>query len=64
MFREIPIAEIVGRLRRGVVVDGRNTLDHRALALAGVRYRGVGRKAMPMTSVVAGANDISENVAV
>lgn len=64
MFREIPIAEIVGRLRRGVVVDGRNTLDHRALALAGVRYRGVGRKAMPMASVVVGANDIAENVAV
>ena len=47
MFRDIPVSTIAGRLRQGIVIDGRNLLDHAALARAGVRYRGVGRRAMP-----------------
>jgi UDPglucose 6-dehydrogenase len=45
MFREIAPMTIAGRLKKKVVVDGRNALDYRALAEAGVRYRGVGRRA-------------------
>ena len=47
MFREIPVTAIASALRLGVVIDGRNTLDHKALAMAGVTYRGVGRRAIP-----------------
>lgn len=47
MFREIPARTIADRLRFPVVVDGRNALSHDALADAGVRYRGIGRRAMP-----------------
>ena len=47
MFREIPVTAIASALRLGVVIDGRNTLDHKALAVAGVTYRGVGRRAIP-----------------
>lgn len=43
-FREIPPWSIAGRLTKGVVVDGRNVLDPDAMAAAGLRYRGVGRK--------------------
>ena len=50
MFREIPARTIADRLRRGVVVDGRNALDHHALAEVGIRYRGIGRRAMPPTA--------------
>jgi UDPglucose 6-dehydrogenase len=45
LFRDISPAIIAERLRAKVVVDGRNALDHGALAKAGVRYRGVGRRA-------------------
>lgn len=38
---------LAATLRRGVVVDGRNLLDGESLARCGVRYRGVGRAAMP-----------------
>lgn len=34
-------------LRRRIVVDGRNVLDGESLARCGVRYRGVGRTAVP-----------------
>ncbi|GAC1490622.1 MAG: UDP-glucose/GDP-mannose dehydrogenase family protein [Vulcanimicrobiaceae bacterium] len=44
MFRLVPVETIRERLRRGVVVDGRNVLDHHALAAAGLHYRGVGRR--------------------
>lgn len=47
MFREIPVTAIASALRLGVVIDGRNTLDRKALAIAGVTYRGVGRRAIP-----------------
>ena len=43
-FRNIPAAAMASRLRRGVVVDGRNILDAEAIAAVGLRYRGVGRK--------------------
>ena len=45
VFRDISPITIAARLRHKVVVDGRNALDHRALADAGIRYRGVGRRA-------------------
>lgn len=48
MFREIPARTIAERLRRRVVVDGRNALSHDALAAVGVRYRGIGRRATPI----------------
>ena len=46
---------IASQLRRGVVVDGRNVLDPRAIVAAGLRYRGVGRKASS-DAVVAAAS--------
>jgi len=48
-FRTISSADIARALRRRVVIDGRNMLDGKALAEAGVRYRGVGRRAFPRT---------------
>ncbi len=50
MFREVPAVDVAQRLRKRVVVDGRNTLDHEALALAGIRYRGMGRRTKVATS--------------
>ena len=47
IFREIPVSAIASALRLGVVIDGGNTLDHKALAMASVTYRGVGRRARP-----------------
>jgi UDPglucose 6-dehydrogenase len=46
-FCNIPAETLAVTLRRGVVVDGRNLLDGERLARCGVRYRGVGRAAMP-----------------
>ncbi len=43
-FLEIPPWTIASRLRRRVVIDGRNLFDPDAMADAGLRYRGVGRK--------------------
>ena len=43
-FRDVAPWAIAARLRKGVVVDGRNILDPDAMAAAGLRYRGVGRK--------------------
>ncbi len=63
IFRQISVATIASRLRRNVVVDGRNALDHRALAQAGVRYRGVGRRAdahdIPELSIVEQSSDVA-----
>jgi UDPglucose 6-dehydrogenase len=47
---------IATHLRRGVVVDGRNVLDPRAIVAAGLRYRGVGRKASSDDAAVAAAS--------
>lgn len=47
---------IASQLRRGVVVDGRNVLDPRAIAAAGLRYRGVGRTASTDDEFVAAAS--------
>lgn len=43
-FAEISPWAFASRLRRGLVVDGRNILDADAVAAAGLRYRGVGRR--------------------
>jgi UDPglucose 6-dehydrogenase len=44
-FAEISPWAIAHRLRRPLVVDGRNILDPDSVAAAGLRYRGVGRRA-------------------
>ena len=44
-FSQISPWAIAHRLRQPVVVDGRNCLDPNAIAAAGLRYRGVGRRA-------------------
>lgn len=44
-FRDVAPWAIASRLRSGIVVDGRNILDPNAVTAAGMRYRGVGRKA-------------------
>lgn len=46
-FRKIEPSALAASLRRRVVVDGRNMLDAQRLADAGLRYRGVGRSALP-----------------
>jgi UDPglucose 6-dehydrogenase len=43
-FAQIGAEEIRRRLNGTVVVDGRNVLDGAALAMLGMRYRGVGRR--------------------
>ena len=45
-FATISPYAIAKHLRRGVVVDGRNVLDPQAIADAGLKYRGVGRRPM------------------
>ena len=42
-FRSIDSREIASRVRRSIIVDGRNMLDGAELASLGVSYRGVGR---------------------
>jgi len=42
-FAAIDPVAVRARLRRGVVIDGRNILDPVAYAAAGLRYRGIGR---------------------
>ena len=63
IFRQISVTTIASHLRRNVVVDGRNALDHRALAQAGIRYRGVGRRAEaydgPTLAIVEQSNDVA-----
>ena len=46
-FRDVDPYAVARLVRRGVVVDGRNVLDAAAFASAGVRYRGIGRRALP-----------------
>lgn len=41
-YRELPWAQMVQRMHRHLVVDGRNFLDRRALATLGIRCVGVG----------------------
>jgi UDPglucose 6-dehydrogenase len=50
-FASVDPALIATQLRHDVVVDGRNLLDHEALADAGLRYRGIGRTAEPARDV-------------
>jgi UDPglucose 6-dehydrogenase len=47
-FADIEPSALAATLRRGVVVDGRNVLDGERLARHGLRYRGVGRSALPL----------------
>jgi UDPglucose 6-dehydrogenase len=47
---------IASHLRRGVVVDGRNVLDPRAIVAAGLRYRGVGRTSQSNDDLVEAAS--------
>jgi UDPglucose 6-dehydrogenase len=46
-FTEVDPSVIAACLRRRVVVDGRNVLDGERFARCGLRYRGVGRSAVP-----------------
>ncbi len=46
-FCAVDPGSLAASLRRRVVVDGRNLLDGERLARCGVRYRGVGRAALP-----------------
>ncbi len=64
MFREIPVQTIAERLRRRVVVDGRNALSHEALAAVGVQYRGIGRRATPISEQRERMNNRKKDVAV
>jgi UDPglucose 6-dehydrogenase len=47
LFRTVHPHVIARRLRRGIVVDGRNVLDRDRLVAAGLRYRGIGSSADP-----------------
>jgi len=42
MYRELPWEELARRMRRAVLVDGRNFLDHAQMAALGFRYVGIG----------------------
>jgi UDPglucose 6-dehydrogenase len=48
-FRDVDPHAIGKRIRRGLVVDGRNVLDGSAIAAAGMRYLGIGRRSLPST---------------
>ena len=53
MFAQADPREYAGRVKSGVVIDGRNILDSDRVRLAGLRYRGVGRSAEPSNPAVA-----------
>lgn len=55
-FAAISPWAIAAQLRCGVIVDGRNVLDPAGVVAAGLRYRGVGRRAEPDTDLVAAAS--------
>lgn len=55
VFREIEPLALAQRLRRGVVVDGRNLFDPERFAAVGLRYHGVGRSLEPVQSDLAAA---------
>ena len=42
-FRELDLAEVAGRMRGRLVIDGRNFLDPQGAGEAGLTYEGVGR---------------------
>jgi UDPglucose 6-dehydrogenase len=63
-FRDVAPALIAQKLRRGVVVDGRNLLDGDALAAEGVRYRGIGQRSTPGELATRRPNGDASNVAV
>ncbi|TAM73594.1 UDP-glucose/GDP-mannose dehydrogenase family protein [bacterium] len=52
-FREVEPVALARRLRRGLVVDGRNLLDPERFVAVGLRYRGVGRSVDPVQSSLA-----------
>lgn len=60
-FAQINPADYAGSIRSGVVVDGRNVLDADRVQAAGLWYRGVGRRSVPVLS--AGERNIVEAVA-
>jgi UDPglucose 6-dehydrogenase len=60
-FRTIDLAEVASRLRRSVVIDGRNMLDGARLAELGVHYRGVGRP-MHARAIPAGVTPLSQAI--
>jgi UDPglucose 6-dehydrogenase len=45
-LRALDLAELRSRMRGDVFVDGRNVLDPRAAARAGLAYEGMGRRAV------------------
>ena len=49
-FRVVDAAEITARLRRPLVIDGRNLYDPPALRCAGIAYFAVGRGDSVLTS--------------
>jgi len=55
-FCSVDPAMLAASLRRRIVVDGRNVLDGERLARYGVRYRGVGRAALPEVNQWASAS--------
>jgi len=46
-FRDVDAWAIAKRVRRNLVVDGRNVLDPDSIAAAGLTYRGIGRRRLP-----------------
>jgi UDPglucose 6-dehydrogenase len=42
-FSEVPLGEVVGRMRGDLVLDGRNMIDPDGARHVGLRYLGVGR---------------------
>jgi UDPglucose 6-dehydrogenase len=43
-FRSIDMRSVAHKIRSGLIIDGRNVLDGDAVAAAGLRYRGIGRR--------------------
>lgn len=46
-FQTIDPSQLAARLSRKLVIDGRNVLDPGRISAAGLRYRGIGRRAEP-----------------
>jgi UDPglucose 6-dehydrogenase len=53
LFARLDPVQYAPRIRRGLIIDGRNLLDPERVACAGLRYRGVGRTLLTETSVLA-----------
>jgi UDPglucose 6-dehydrogenase len=43
-FTEVPLGDVVARMRGRVLFDGRNLLDPAAVEAAGLAYIGIGRR--------------------